>query len=306
MIPTLIQFGPLAITSLGVSLFAALLIGSFFSWKKGKEDNLDPEPLMDGIIISSIIEFFGARLIFILTHPELGFKAYFNFMKFPGFSYYGALISGVIFWIYFCKTHKWDFYKLADVLVFGIIPAQILINLGTFFDGSGYGAKTKLPWGIVFPGLSYKAHPISLYQIIFLGILLWWIYKLERQYRFFSWYKGKRAVAAPGFLFLTYLLTFAVFRFVLEFVSNKSLYLLNLSIGNWISLGIFLIGLIILYERTDRGLGFLTDPVKKFLARRQQQKSGKVTSERREISKRKIEYLEKRSFHIKTGMDAKK
>lgn len=280
MFPTLIQFGPLAITSLGVSLFLALIIGSFFAWQKGKEENFDPEPLMDGIIISSVIEFFGARLLFILSHPELGIKAYFNFMKYPGFSFYGALLTGLIFWIYFCQQRKWDFFKLADVLVFGIIPAQILVSLGTFFDGSGFGIKTTLPWGVVFPGLSYKVHPISLYQIIFLGILLWGVHKLVRQYRFFGWYTGKRTEAAPGFLFLTYLLATGIFRFALEFVSRESLYLLNLSIGNWLSLIIILGALIILYERTGRGLDFLP--------------------------KRRTEYLEKRSYHIKAGMDAKK
>jgi phosphatidylglycerol:prolipoprotein diacylglycerol transferase len=290
MFPTLIQFGPLAITSLGISLFLALIVGSFFAWQRGKEENFDPEPLMDGIIISSVIEFFGSRLLFVASHPSLGMKAYFNFMKYPGFSFYGALLAGLIFWIYFCHRHKWDFYKLADVLVFGIIPGQILVSLGTFFDGSGFGTKTTLPWGIIFPGLSYKVHPISLYQIIFLGFLLWLVYKLVRQYRFFNWYKGKRTEAAPGFLFLTYLLFFGIFRFALEFVSRESLYLLNLSIGNWLSLVIILGALILLYERTGRGL--------EFLPKRRESKT--------EMPKRRTEYLEKRSIHIKAGMDAKK
>ena len=208
MFPTLLQIGPLAVASLGVFLFLAFLTGSFFIWQKGREENFDADLLLDSLFLTAICAFIGARIVFWIFNFQGNIGQLFNFSKYPGFSFFGGLIGCLVLLAYFCKRQKWDFYKLLDVYVFGIIPAQILLRIGNFLDGSYYGRETAMLWGIKFPGLEKPVHPFSLYEILFLIGLFFLITKLERQYRLFEWYKDKRGQARPGFLFLTYLINF--------------------------------------------------------------------------------------------------
>ena len=306
MFPTLLQIGPVAVTSLGVFLFLAFLTGSFFVWQKGREENFDADLLLDSLFLVAICSLVGARVVFWLFNSQGDIGQLFNFSKYPGFSFFGGLIGCLIVLAYFCKRQKWNYYKLLDVYVFGIIPAQILLRIGNFLDGSYYGRETAMLWGIKFPGLEKPVHPFSLYEIIFLIVLFFVICKLERQYRLFEWYKDKRGQARPGFLFLTYLLAYSLFLFVLEFWGDSSLYLLGLSWEQWFCIVFMVSGLILFYLRSGRGmtdiLVIFKESIVKFVNKKRKQKLkviAPVVEQRKPAAKKK-------EFHFKAGMDAKK
>ncbi len=307
MFPTLLQIGPLVISSQGFFLVLAFLTASFFIWRKGKEESLDDLPLMDSLILTCLVSFLSARFFFVLFSANRSFIRTFNFCKYPGFSYFGALIGGILFLRFFSLKQKWDFFKLADVFVFGLIPAQILIRIGNFLDGSFYGKETGLPWGLRFPGLEKAVHPLNLYEIFFLVGVLFLVKKLERQYRLFDWYRNKRGEAAPGFLFLVYLLFYSAFRLLLEFFKESSLYWYGLGWEQWFSLWLLLASLLLFYKRSGgKPGGELCVSLKKrwqnFLAER---KKGKLEV-LMPVAKRKEKNRRKKSFHFKAGLEAKK
>ncbi|GEM_PF-783675 len=307
MLPTLLQIGPLTLSSLGFFLFLAFLTGAFFIWQKGREENFDSEPLMDSVFLTTLAAFLGARFLFLVfTSPPKLFW-FFNFFKHPGFSYFGALLAGLGFLLFFCQKQRWQFFRLMEIYVFGVVPAQIFVRLGNFLDGSFTGKESFLPWALKFPGQEKAVHPLALYEIIFLTLLYWLLKKMERQYRFLSWYKGKRNEAQPGFLLLLYLLGYGIFRFLLEFAKTSSLYLKGLAWEQWLALGLILASFLIFYERTGRS----GEEIKSFGWMLWQKLILRKNQEKLEILKpvfspRPRPKKKTAAFHLKAGMEAKR
>jgi len=293
-----------AISFLGFFLALGFLTASFIVWQKGKEENYDAEPLMDAIILGSILGLAGARLFWVLEGGANSPSMAINFFKYPGFSYFGALFAGLAFLVFFCRRQKLDFWKLVDVLVFAIIPAQILVRIGNFLDGSYLGRPTGLPWGIKFPGLKLRVHPVSLYEIIFLIVILILVKKLDRSYRLFDWYRNKRGEAAPGFLLGVYLFAYGIFAFLLEFIKDSKLYWKGLSLEQWFSVGLVLTSLLVIYTRTGRNwqtiFSYARQKAKKIIKRQKKEKFEVIVP--REVKSR---LPIKRPIHLKVGMDAK-
>lgn len=305
MLPTLIQLGPLAITSLGFCLFLAFFTAAFLIWQKGREENFDPEPLMDSVVLTTLTALVGARIVFLLfSRQSLTF--FFNLFKVPGFSYFGAFWFGFFFLVYFCQRQKWNFFKLLEVYIFGLLPAQILIRFGNFLDGSFYGRETSLPWGIKFPGLDQPVHPLNLYEIFFLLGLYYLVRRLERQYRLFDWYKDKRGEAQAGFLFLVYLLGYNLFRFLLEFLHLSSLYFKGLAWEQWWSAATVVTGLVLFYARSGNRKQEMVVFFQEFLGQIFKKRSGPKLEVLKPPTFLPGRPKKKTSpFHFKAGMEAK-
>ena len=124
MFPTILKIGPIVISSLGVMTALGFFLGSFLIWKKETEENFEEEKIMDVILISSLAAFLVSRLFYVFFYwQEIGanFLAYFDFVGKPGFSLIGAFLGGGIsFWL-LSQKNKWDFFKVADFSVFGLI-----------------------------------------------------------------------------------------------------------------------------------------------------------------------------------------
>lgn len=300
--PTLLQLGPVSISSLGFFSFLGFLLGAFVFWQKAKEENLDEELALDLWIVSAVAGFLTGRLVFCLTNSlayAKYFLGFFEFVRFPGFSIFGAFLGMVIVWIAFCKRNKWDFWKVADVLVFGILVAQVFYRLGQFFDGSFFGRITSLPWALHFPGVDGARHPIQIYEVLFLGLLYFLLLEFERQYRLFRWYQDKRGETKPGFLVLTYFLLYVLWRLGLEFLRESSLYFKGIAWEQAAGFIIILISLVGFYARSGRELksdfSFLRD---------KREKLKPLVPTMQEFVRRPKRLKKKK--HIKKGLDAKR
>jgi len=301
MFPTLLQIGPVYISSLGFFSFLGFLFGGFVLWRKGKEENFDEEPILDLWILSLLSGFLTGRLLFCLTNPlyfSKPFLGFFSFVKLPGISFLGLILGMFITWIIFSDKAKWDFWKLADVAVFSVICFQIFWRLGQFLDGSFFGKQTLLPWKISFPGIEGARHPIQLYDFLFLIFLWVLLTKLVRRYRFFSWYQNKRGEAEPGFLFLVYVLFYGLWRLLLEFLHESSLYFEGIAWQQLVGMVMVLVGLFGFWARLGReikiDLAFLRKKEKKLQPLMPKEK--KVERKQGKIKKFK---------HIKTGIDVR-
>lgn len=283
MFPTLLQIGPISITSLGVSLVIGFFLGSFLIWKKEKEENFDEEKIMDAILLVTLVSLIASRTWYVIFYwvKVGGPLAWFDFSNKAGFSWVGALIGGVLTLKFICKKNRWDFFKVADFSTFGLVLGSIFVHLGTFLDGSSYGTPTNLPWGIKFPGLETHRHPTQLYELVLMLLLLRLLYYFDRHYRTYNWYKNKRGEAVPGFLFLSFLGFLSLSKLIVVFFKEHDLYWRWLQAINFI---VLLISLGIIYFRSGErlNLGF---PLMSAASK-----------------KRKL--IKKRS-RVKTGMEAK-
>lgn len=224
MFPVLFNFGPITITTLGLFSVLSFFFGGFLIWRKAKQEHIEDTDIFDLIFISLFAGLIGGRLVFILSNYEnygLNFQQWLDPVNSHGFAWFGFLLGWMIGAKWICHNKKWTFFKIADISVFGVITAQILLRIGQFFDSSFVGSNTNLPWGLPFPGFEGRQHPLSFYEIPFLLFLAWLLKYFDKHYRLYSWYRGSRGEAKPGFLWLSYLLILSILHILLDFVFTR-------------------------------------------------------------------------------------
>ena len=124
-----------------------------------------------------------------------------------GFVCYGSIIFIILYVVYFAKKNSISVYGFLDVVVVGGIIAQITGRLGCYFGGCCYGKSTNILTGIIFPSSNnIPVHPTQLYESLLLFFLFIILFNtLKKQNSF-------------GKVSLTYLLSYAFIRFLLEFI----------------------------------------------------------------------------------------
>ncbi|REC44811.1 diacylglyceryl transferase [Chryseobacterium pennipullorum] len=99
-----------------------------------------------------------------------------------------------------------------DLIVFPLMLAMIIGRVGCFLTGiyeETYGIPTDSVFGMHL-GDSYLRHPVALYEIVFL-MILWGVLK------YFQKHKKYKA----GFLFELFMLSYFLFRFLLDFIKPR-------------------------------------------------------------------------------------
>ena len=107
---------------------------------------------------------------------------------------------------------KWkglSFWKCADLLAPSVAIGYAITRIGCFLNGCCYGAPTSLPWGVRFHEhgfLTPPSHPTQLYATAANLLIFFLLTRLERLKR------------APGFIFVSYLGLYSIYRFLIEFL----------------------------------------------------------------------------------------
>jgi len=96
-----------------------------------------------------------------------------------------------------------------DLFVFPLILGMMIGRTGCFSAGiyeETYGVPTRLPWAMDL-GDGIMRHPVTLYEILFLLLLWIALYRIHTQY-----------VLQQGALFKLFLMSYLLFRFLLDFI----------------------------------------------------------------------------------------
>jgi phosphatidylglycerol:prolipoprotein diacylglycerol transferase len=118
-------------------------------------------------------------------------------------------------------------------------------RMGNFINGELWGRPTGSDYGMIFPQVDAIArHPSQLYEFMLEGIVmfavLWWFSRKQRP---------------VGQISALFLIMYGSFRFLVEFTREPDAHLgllgLGLSMGQWLSLPMVLIG-IALFLATKR------------------------------------------------------
>lgn len=154
-----------------------------------------------------------------------------------GMSFHGGFLGVLTAMWLFCRSRKLSFLRVMDFIA-PLVPLGLGAGrLGNFINGELWGRTTDLPWGMVFQNAdALPRHPSQLYQFGLEGILL---------FSLLWWFSSKpRPVGAISALFL---IGYGVGRFLVEFAREPDSYLgllsLGLSMGQWLSLPMILIGI---------------------------------------------------------------
>lgn len=158
-----------------------------------------------------------------------------------GMSFHGGFLGVLVTCFVYAHFKKWKFFDLMDFVAPAVPIGLALGRLGNFINGELWGRPTEGWWGVVFPqaGDLLVRHPSQLYQMALEGLLLFaWLW----------WYSSKpRARTAISAWFL---IGYGLARFIVEFAREPDRFLgtlsLGLSMGQWLSLPMIIIGLAML------------------------------------------------------------
>lgn len=240
---------------LGPFLLLAFLVGTFIFWKKGGEEYYDQAELMDVLILSCFSGLMGARLGFILVHfSSFGFDLWkwFSWVSNPGFLGITGLLFGFFAVIWQAKKRKWDAYEIGDFGAIALSAALVFVFLGEFLNGSGVGNVTTLPIGMNFPGVFDKRHPVQIYAMVLYAILFFILWKLERRYRAFIWFRANRRTAQSGFILSSFLIGYGVIGFALAFFQPAFLSVAGVNLEFIVRVLVLCAGLSLMYARSGR------------------------------------------------------
>lgn len=249
MLPYLDFFG-IKIASYGLFAVIGAVAAVLFVWlSTRKRTDINRVQLVNIPIVAVIGAFPGAHILYALTQihylafvvqsPEKVFSSWDLFfgwfgVVFGGMVFYGGLIGGLLAAVIYCKVMKLDFMFYADIYTPTIPLFHAFGRIGCFFGGCCYGIECN--FGIMYNGV--ERFPVQIIECVCNFILAFLLFYLSRK-------KMKK-----GSVLALYLIIYPVIRFTLEFFRGDEIrgFLLGLSTSQWISVLLFVIGIIMLLK----------------------------------------------------------
>ena len=247
----LLSIGPINIYWYSFLIFISLIIGLIIIKLECKKKNLEFNFILDLVCYLVPIAIIGARLYYVIFKFD-SFK--YNLLSIfyiweGGLAIYGAIISSIIFIIYYCKKHKKDILTILDLSAPSLILGQAIGRWGNFFNQEAYGGITSLEFleSIHIPKFiinnmyidnAYR-QPTFLYESIWC-ILGFIILMILRKYT-----KKKGTITS------IYLLFYGIGRFMIESLRSDSLYIGMFRISQIVSIIIIVLGLILLIRKSE-------------------------------------------------------
>ena len=250
--PVAIAIGPLAVRWYG--LMYLIGFGSAFLLargriKRGMGGKISYAVFDDLFFFSVLGVVLGGRLGYVLFYKPVFFFS--HPLDIPavwqgGMSFHGGFLGVLAAMLYIARKHRIGWLEIMDFIA-PLTPLALAAGrVGNFINGELWGRVTDMPWGMVFRGAGHlPRHPSQLYQFALEGVLLFfilWLYSARP--------RPKGSVSA------VFLIGYGVLRFGAEFFREPDDFLgllaFNLSMGQWLSLPMILIGIAMLAWATRK------------------------------------------------------
>jgi phosphatidylglycerol:prolipoprotein diacylglycerol transferase len=218
MHPILFRIGTWPVYSYGVLLALAYLAGLQLAVMRARRAGLDGARVMDLGIYLIIAALIGAKLMLIAVD--------FNYFRNQprellslvraGGVFYGGLLGAFGVGLWLVRRYKLPVWTTGDLVAPGIALGHIIGRFGCLLAGCCYGRPTSVRWAVTFTDpvaatnvgtpLQIPLHPTQLYDAGAEALILAFLLFTERRGRPF-----------PGRTFWSYILLYAISRFVIEF-----------------------------------------------------------------------------------------
>ena len=241
--PVAIALGPIAIRWYGLMYLVAFAVSyglGRLRIARAKPERITITALDDLLFFCVLGVVLGGRLGYVLFYkPAFYFSNPLEilFVWHGGMSFHGGFLGVLLALWWVARKHGVRWITLTDFFAPLAPLAFAAGRIGNFINGELYGRVTDMPWGMLFRGAGpLPRHPSQLYHFALEGVLLFailWIYSAK-----------PRPVGAVSGAFL---LGYGVFRFTVEYFREPDDFLgllaLNLSMGQWLSAPMILIGI---------------------------------------------------------------
>lgn len=209
--PVIFKIGRLVIPAHTVMEMLAYFMGIrlYFSISRKKKDHYSIEDRLHLLIGAAAGALLGSRIVGVLDHPFLALHP-------PSFMFYlqtKSIVGGILGAIVGVEAAKKWYLKKSqpsgDVFTFPLILGMSIGRIGCFLTGvsdSTVGKESHLPWAM-YQGDPVLRHPTSLYDIVFLTLLGFLLYGLQKKFGLKN-----------GALFRFFVIAYLIYRFFIEYL----------------------------------------------------------------------------------------
>jgi phosphatidylglycerol:prolipoprotein diacylglycerol transferase len=218
MYPILFEIGRFPIYTYGLLLAAAYLLGLQLAVRRARARGLDGTKVLDlgiWVIVAALV---GAKLLLLFVdfdHFRSNPAEILSLVR-SGGVFYGGLVLAVPVALVYSRRAGLPIWTTTDAFAPGIALGHVVGRLGCLMAGCCYGRPTDVAWAITFRNpiaadnvgtpLGVALHPTQLYEAGAELVILVALLMTERRGKLF-----------PGRTFWSYILLYAVSRFVIEF-----------------------------------------------------------------------------------------
>lgn len=220
------------ISSFGVMLAIAFLVGTWLTAVRMREEGLDPEAATTILIYVMVGGIGGSKLYFAIDNSlRDGIPLLPLLFSRDGITWYGGLIGATLLGAVGCRIHGIPIVAFTSCAAVAGAVGQAIGRIGCFLVGDDYGRPSELPWAVAFPQgappTQERVHPTQLYEVI-------WLLPVAT----FLWQRRKTS----PFLFGEYLALNGLGRLLIESWRVNPKVALGLTEPQWIGLGLIAAG----------------------------------------------------------------
>ena len=220
----------------GVCIAVGLCLALVFAFRHSIEFGVDPDGMVDVILIGVVLGIVSARAYYVAMAP-FKYQSIWEMIAIRdgGLAIYGGIIGACIAVVIYSRKKKQNFSLLMDTASMSIVFGQIMGRWGNFFNREAFGDYTNNLFAMQLPvsavraneitqkmwdhvvtvnGVEYiQVHPTFLYESLWnVGVLL-----------FLFWFRKRKKF--NGEVFLMYLIGYGIGRIWVEGLRTDQLLL---------------------------------------------------------------------------------
>ena len=181
MYPVLFEIGDFPISTFGLMMATAFLVGASLTARRMKEVGLDPDLATTLLVYVMLGGIAGSKLYFAIDVSIRDDRPFLDLLLArDGITWYGGLILATVAGSIGARIHGVSVVQLMNCVAPAAAVGQSIGRVGCFLFGDDYGKATDLPWGVSFPEGAPPTfdtvHPTQIYEILWLlpvAFLLW-------------------------------------------------------------------------------------------------------------------------------------
>ena len=248
MNPVALQLGPISIRWYAICIVSGLILAVYLSMKEAPRKKIDPDAIIDFILIAFPLAIVGARLYYVIF--EWGYYSQHLGEIFAiwngGIAIYGGLLTGALVLYLFSRRRLIEPIDFLDIAAPSVMVAQSIGRWGNFFNHEAFGSAVSLKFlkllhlpqfiinNMYIEGAYH--HPTFLYEsvgnlIVFLVII----------------FVVKKKAQCIGEQFFSYFIGYGIVRFFVEGLRTDSLMLGPIRMAQLTSIVFIVVGVAGIY-----------------------------------------------------------
>ena len=212
MYPVLFRVGEFEITSFGVVVAVAAIVGLWLFERERRRSGL-PDHTMDAGMAGVFGGLAGAKVVWAIEHMGRESPFLDLLLSRGGLSWFGGFAGGLLAGLLVMRHHRLPILRVLAAATPALAIAHAIGRVGCFLVGDDYGVPSDLPWAVAFPeGLpptTIPVHPTQLYEMLALLPLAWMLLRWRRQRQ------------PDRFVLGSYLIAAGAVRFLIEFLRTR-------------------------------------------------------------------------------------